>query len=89
MYQLIAVVCSVNVFDNSDFFQFRACQHGNALWCVLYTVHCKKLDYNKGCLLMILDNTKITLILKDICTVCLGGHVATAVPCQPDTPNTL
>ncbi|KAJ3664778.1 hypothetical protein Zmor_000321 [Zophobas morio] len=30
MYQLVAVVCSVNVFDNGGFFQFKACQHGSA-----------------------------------------------------------
>ena len=32
MYQLVIVVCSVNVFDNFEFSQFRACRHGNALW---------------------------------------------------------
>ena len=33
MYQLIVVVCSVNVFDNSECFQFRACRYGNDLLC--------------------------------------------------------
>ena len=31
MYQLVAVVCSVNVFDNGEFYKFRACKDGNAL----------------------------------------------------------
>ena len=30
MYQLVAAVI---VFDNGEFFQFRACRYGNALWC--------------------------------------------------------
>ena len=30
MYQLVAVVGSVNAFDNGEFFQFRGCRHGNA-----------------------------------------------------------
>ena len=30
LYQLVAVVCSVSVFDNGEFFQFRVCRHGNA-----------------------------------------------------------
>mgnify|MGYP005985157979 CR=1 FL=1 len=33
MYQLVAVVCSINVFDNGDFFQFRAYGYGNPLCC--------------------------------------------------------
>ena len=32
MHQLVAVVCSVNIFYNGEFFQFRACRYGNALW---------------------------------------------------------
>ena len=32
MYQLVAVECAVNVFDNSEFFQFRAYRLGNAFW---------------------------------------------------------
>ncbi|KAJ3665316.1 hypothetical protein Zmor_000816 [Zophobas morio] len=31
MYQLVTVACLINVFDNSEFFQLRACRHGNAL----------------------------------------------------------
>ena len=27
MYQLVAVVCSVNAFDNGEFFQLKACRH--------------------------------------------------------------
>ena len=30
-YQLVVVVCSVNVFDNDEFFQFTASWHGNTL----------------------------------------------------------
>ena len=30
MYQLVVVMYSVNVFGNGEFFQFRACRHGNA-----------------------------------------------------------